>query len=233
MLATYGFYGLLAVGIIDGLNALRSSDENAARSWAIAMVLLPYIGGAIATLVLFGATAITGVADSLPTAIWVHAPLIPAWPLLFYLAKAWRRTLSADASQRVSLPRVLFQSSGHPHRVLAVGLVAFLAFPVAGVVSFTLRGSSIPATEELDPTGLALQEAALADGTVTLGEFEAAVAGMASCMEQRGVSVRGWSIPAEGGWSFSWFSNDEARAETVHNICYYGYVNDVEPVAGR
>ena len=229
MVMLYASLGLIVVGIIDGLNALRSSSEDAARSWAIAMVLLPWFAGAIVSLVLFGAATVVGADLSLSI---VRLVLIPEGFLLLYLAWTWRRSLAGDKDERVTLTRMLVRSSAHPHRVFAIGLIVFLAYLVAGVVPFTLGGSSVPATEDLDPAGLAFQEAVLADDTFTLGEFEDAVAGMASCMEQRGIDVGRWTVTLDEGWSFSYSSHDDIDAEAVHDICYYSYVHDVSDAAG-
>lgn len=129
MLLAYASLGLLAFATIDGLNALRSSRENVARSWAIAMVLRPVIAGGLASLVLIGPTSIPVVSVSLPTPILRLAFLMPAWALLLYLSRAWRRSLAGDRSQRVSLSRVLLRPPSYPHRIFAIVLVALFASP--------------------------------------------------------------------------------------------------------
>lgn len=230
MLAAYAFLGLIVFAIVDGLNALRSSTEKAARSWAVTMVLLPTFAGGIATLILVGAATIVGTDVSSSLARLV---LVPEAALLLFLARAWRRSLAGDKDQRLRLSAVLLRSSAHPHRGFAIGLIAFLAFPVAGAVSFNLGGSSVPATEDLDPVGLAFQEAVLADGTVTMSEFEDAIAGMESCIEERGIRVGPWSVSPDGAWTFSYSSGDEIRGEAIYDICYYSYVNNVDRVDGR
>ena len=134
MLAAYAFLGLIVFAIVDGLNALRSSTEKAARSWAVTMVLLPTFAGGIATLILVGAATIVGTDVSSSLARLV---LVPEAALLLFLARAWRRSLAGDKDQRLRLSAVLLRSSAHPHRGFAIGLMRFLRFPSPGLFPST------------------------------------------------------------------------------------------------
>ena len=105
----------------------------------------------------------------------------------------------------------------------------------AGIAALTLAtgiaacggGEGVPATEDLDPDGLALQEALLVDGMVTLAKFESAVAGMASCLERQGIEVERWAVTRDEGWSIAIMNDAENQDEAAFDICYYSYVDEV------
>ncbi len=95
--------------------------------------------------------------------------------------------------------------------------------PVPGGSS---SSSTIPPAE-LDPRGVAIQDAILDDGRVTRDELESAAAGMQRCMEEKGL-VFEWSIGDDGSFSasVSGFAN-EGSVEEAEQYCTASYLQRV------
>lgn len=87
--------------------------------------------------------------------------------------------------------------------------------------------------QELDPTGLELQEAILADGTVTREEFEQALEGWKTCMESRGVTDVTFEINRQGGWSTEYASPTPNAGQAEDAACIHSYVNQVADALSR
>lgn len=107
--------------------------------------------------------------------------------------------------------------------------------PVAVWKHVDLAGDLIVTTTialqvDLEQAGIELQDQILADETVTRAEFEEAVAGMAACMDARGVTVEEWSVDDDGGWTMAFGGPD---SEAVENLCFFSYVDRVSTRLGR
>jgi hypothetical protein len=102
----------------------------------------------------------------------------------------------------------------------------------AGVT--TLNGESAVTTiaipTELEPAGVDLQDEILADGKVSRDEFVRAVARMAACMIENGLTGVTWSVDAsQGDWSGGYASppGSAAEEEAIEHLCFYSYVDRV------
>jgi len=99
--------------------------------------------------------------------------------------------------------------------------------------------TTIAVPTELETAGIDLQDEILADGKVSRDESVRAVARMAACMIEHGLTGVTWSVDASGGgWSggYASLAGDEragagdtvaAAEEAIYHLCFYSYVNRV------
>src|SRR3990172_6428419 len=130
----------------------------------------------------------------------------------------------ADTDALIELARQTFSDAtgvGQVERSAATGIVT------------TTNGETVVTTiavpTELEQAGTDLQAEILADGKVSRDEFVRAVARMAACMTDHGLTGVTWSVDdAGGGWSSGYNSPaDDAAEQAIDHLCYYSYVDRV------
>ena len=87
--------------------------------------------------------------------------------------------------------------------------------------------------QELDPAGFDLQDEILADGAVTLEEFQQALEGWKRCMEERGITHVSFEIDRQGGHSRGYGSPTPTAGEAEDAACAASYLNRVEAAVGQ
>jgi hypothetical protein len=139
----------------------------------------------------------------------------------------WTRTLDAGRGIRTFTGTVT--ESGN-----TVGL--FILEPSTsgdGIKTETRVETTIaPAVDpaDLDQAGLDLQAEIVSDGEVTRDEFEQAMQGWKSCMEEHGITGVTYDFDARGDTSFGWASPTEGTGEVEDAICRASYVDQVSEV---
>ena len=114
-----------------------------------------------------------------------------------------------------------------PWHLWVIGVVA-LIYIVAnnrnddnGVVVTT-----VAAPNELEQVGVDLQETILADGVVTRDELVQAVAAMATCLKDHGLTGVTWSVDDDGNsWEYEYESDDSDAERAISNLCFFSYVD--------
>jgi len=129
---------------------------------------------------------------------------------------------NADTDELVELARQTFPDA------VAVGTREQRSALETGIVTSGAT-TTIAVPTELEQAGTDLQNAILADGKVSRDEFVRAVARMAACMTDHGLTGVTWSVDdAGGGWSSGYNSPaDDAAEQAIDHLCYYSYVDRV------
>ena len=86
--------------------------------------------------------------------------------------------------------------------------------------------TTVAAPNELEQVGVDLQETILADGVVTRDELVQAVAAMATCLEDHGLTGVTWSVDDDGNsWEYEYESDDSDAERAISNLCFFSYVD--------
>jgi hypothetical protein len=80
---------------------------------------------------------------------------------------------------------------------------------------------------DLDPKGVELQDAIVADGRVTREELIRALEGWKSCMERLGIAGATYELDPDGSYGFSWPSPGLDTGTAEDNFCTVSYLEQV------
>jgi hypothetical protein len=147
-----------------------------------------------------------------------------SWPIAVGVASA---TVAVAAVGAVVLLLAGPTGDQAPGRVLQFPSTTLTSNEEDGGVAVV---TTMAVPSRLEPAGVALQDAILADEIVTQEEYVRGIAAFAECLTEHGVAGVKWSVEEDGsGWSMEYGSAGEPADahDTTYSLCWFSYIDRV------